>query len=228
MLKHLAFLLHAVFDVASIKPSPPRNGSFQAGAQPGGRFVARNAGVKSLIQIAWGVRDFQVLGGPAWASSPTLSDLYDIDAKGDLGDGGIMLPLSALLADRFKLVVHHESRDQTVYLLDAAKNGPKFPKLKESAAGTEHYVRMAGPQLVLRKTSMAQLAFYLSEQPEVRHSVTDNTGMHADFDLTLDLFPRPLKTRPSPRTPRWLYPSSRHYSRQASGSCRKRAPNRSS
>src|SRR4029077_10072718 len=103
------------FEVASIKPNKSGDGRFSIGLQPGGRFMATGVPVRQLIAFAYGIPGqqlpaFRIIGGPGWMNS----DRFDIVAKaeGDVAPGPnspLPLMLRALLADRFKLVVHNES-----------------------------------------------------------------------------------------------------------------------
>ena len=115
------------FDVAAIRPShtPADSGS---GIYTGhGKVRAENVTLKRCIIGAYGVGPNQVFGGPDWLDS----DRFEIDAKIDRGinDSRVLdQMLQALLADRFKLIMHRENRTITAYVLDLAKNGPKLEK----------------------------------------------------------------------------------------------------
>jgi uncharacterized protein (TIGR03435 family) len=119
------------FAVVSIKhnqssPAPNSIGApMGAGYRPGGRFVAGNAPVAFLIQRSYAVQSFQVVGGPSWINS----DGYDIEAKpeGNTDQKRMWLMVQALLADRFKLSMHRETRDGPVYDLLAVRGGPRLP-----------------------------------------------------------------------------------------------------
>ena len=127
------------FEAATIKPGQPGATGIRAfGPKGADRFLAMNVTVKDLIDFAYTIDDDrQVVGLSGWM----ISKRYDIDAK--VGDAEVAamskLPLSynpyrfmqqALLADRFKLKVHFETRELLpIYALVVAKGGPK---LKES------------------------------------------------------------------------------------------------
>src|SRR5437764_6219263 len=68
------------FDVASIKPAPPGAGNTTMKFAPGGKFRATGAPLNALIQLAYGVKDFQVSGRPKWADSES-DESYDIVAQ---------------------------------------------------------------------------------------------------------------------------------------------------
>jgi len=122
------------FEVASVKPTSTPSGPGQIGRPPGGRLTATNVPLMFLIQNAYRVRPFQVIGGPAWMAT----DHWDIDAKAQEGSipqpsgppdpnvpDGLSLRLQALLEDRFKLQVHRETRDLPIFELSVAKSGVK-------------------------------------------------------------------------------------------------------
>ncbi len=90
-----------------------------------------NFSLRGLIQFAYGVKDFQLTGAPAWLGTAH----YDVQAKAD-GDFSVNQMegpmLQALLADRFQLRVHRATRQMPVYELSVAKGGAK---MKATAAG---------------------------------------------------------------------------------------------
>lgn len=76
---------------------------------------------------AYGVGPHQIVGGPDWLTSSA----FEISAKAetpDSGDAELMVMLQALLADRFKLVLHRENRVMPAFVLEVDKNGPKLEK----------------------------------------------------------------------------------------------------
>jgi uncharacterized protein (TIGR03435 family) len=132
------------FQVASIKRntsnwSEPAQHPMGVSYQADGRLIARNASLMLLIQFAYAVHDSphsrpllasQVAGGPAWSNAPG----YDIEAKPEdnTDQKHTWLMLQTLLADRFKLALHRETRELPVYVLTVAKNGFKLPAAKEA------------------------------------------------------------------------------------------------
>jgi uncharacterized protein (TIGR03435 family) len=99
------------FEVASVKPSKAKdNGYWNSSA---GYLVMRNQSLKKLIQIAYRVRDDQVSGGPKW----TDSDRFEVDARaaGPAKDPELLDMLQTLLAERFQLVFHRETKEVPGY-----------------------------------------------------------------------------------------------------------------
>ena len=128
------------FEVASIKPNKENDHRIMFGMQPGGRFSATGVTLKRLMVFAYGVREYQLTGLPAWADT----DRYDISAKAEgAADAApqdrpptpaemqtrqekTRAMLQDLLADRFGLVMHRETKELPVYNLVVGKNGPKL------------------------------------------------------------------------------------------------------
>src|SRR5689334_15981743 len=119
------------FDVAAIKPAADTRAVSFSMVQPGGRYSGQNMSLRLLIKTAYGVHDSQIVGGPSWIDS----DHWDINAKAEgYKDANTFrdqarLMVRPLLADRFKLVMHHEQRELPVYalvLVKANEFGPQF------------------------------------------------------------------------------------------------------
>jgi uncharacterized protein (TIGR03435 family) len=124
------------FEVASVKPVPspaelgrlaaqsggqfqmPRNFGIQT--QPGGRFTAGTSTVKALIAEAFEVRDYQIEGGPAWLTT----DYFDITANAgaDAAPSDVKAMLRMLLAERFGLRTHSDTRQAPLYVLTVARS----------------------------------------------------------------------------------------------------------
>src|SRR4051812_29224427 len=132
------------FDVASIKVNKADSNRVNLDLQPGGRFVASNVSLQVLIAAAYGdgpplspnrmVLNEKWIGGVAGGGYAT-ADRFDIVAKADdtLTDGQFKSALRALLTDRFKLVVHHESRELPIYAMVMDRADRRLgPRLKRS------------------------------------------------------------------------------------------------
>jgi len=135
--------------------------------------------VKDIVSQAYKVRRSQI-SGPDWIET----ERFDITAKIPAGAGRDQVPLmlQALLADRFKLTLHRETKDLPIYALVIAKNGPKF-KTSESETGISSNSNRKHSH-VTAKVSMHGFAEFLSE--EAGRPVVDQTGLSGSYDLTLD------------------------------------------
>jgi uncharacterized protein (TIGR03435 family) len=194
------------FAVASIKRNPSREPLSMAvpmgvGYRPGGRLVAGNAPVAMLIQRAYTMQGFQVVGGPAWINT----DGYDIEAKpeSNTDQKRMWLMLRTLLADRFKLAMHNETRNLPVYDLEAVKGGPMLPAPQGGAcsevltgppeAGSRRPAPPCGPGLLksgtglsLEGISVSMPAFAKMLSTLLGRDVIDETGFTGRFALHLE------------------------------------------
>jgi uncharacterized protein (TIGR03435 family) len=171
------------FEVASIKPhtsSVDFRHMFQF--LPGGRFRASNTWIKFVIQQAYDLQDYQVVGGPAWLSSDSR---YDIDAKAP-GENAtkeqMRVMLQTLLVERCQLKVHNETREFAVYNLVAAKGGPKLIPWKEGDPSRPCTRETA--EMPCGMHTIGQVADWLKYI--VGHPVFDRTGIEGSYDLMLN------------------------------------------
>ena len=127
------------FDVASVKPfSPSADGGRKGGGRTGpgttdpGRIHYAAIRLKDLLIAAYNLNGFQIVG-PAWleASDETTRFAVDATMSPDTTKEQLRVMLQNLLAERFKLAIHRETRDLPKYSLVVAKGGPK---MKESTA----------------------------------------------------------------------------------------------
>ena len=170
------------FEVASIKPNASGSLNANAARVAGDRYRAENVSLISLLRVAYAVQEFQIAGHPAWANV----DRFDIDAKMEAGANSRDWPLmlQRLLADRFKLVVHRESREGPIYTLVVASNGPRLTAAEPSTRTSPGGDFSASPtQIIGNGVSMAEFAARLSRSIGV--TVVDGTGLAGAFDVKL-------------------------------------------
>ena len=130
------------FEVASIKPSSGSDPRTLLQVLPGGGLRTSGATLRFLVTLAYHVRPFQILDGPGWISSDRFDIIATIDRSRPGGDEpsdptkvtpgqlarmqNAMRPrLMALLAERFFLRVHRETREQPIYELLVGRGGPE-------------------------------------------------------------------------------------------------------
>jgi bla regulator protein blaR1 len=204
------------FEVAAIKPNKSGPGPVRIETNPGGRFNATNVTLKYLVQFAYRLQAFQVVGGPDWLTS----DRFDIVAKGDdeNGSGSIAEPvegfsrtqlmLQTLLAERFKLIVRIEQKEQPTYSMVLARSDHRLgaslspskvdctveaerraQSVVKSANGPEVPcgIRMGMGSLAMGGATLSQLARSLSNMLD--RTVLDRTGLTGTFDATLKFTP---------------------------------------
>jgi uncharacterized protein (TIGR03435 family) len=187
------------FEVASIKLSKSGDSGENSDSR-NGRFTATNVSVKTLIEYdAYGIPRAQIAGGPDWLSS----EKFDIAAKADDATAERMKTLSnaeethllrqmvqQLLADRFKLAVHWESKELPVYALVVAKGGPKLAATKDTSGGTS--TSGSNGKLNAKGVTMKKLAQTLTQilGRELGRDVIDKTGVEGRYDLVLTWSPQ--------------------------------------
>jgi uncharacterized protein (TIGR03435 family) len=197
------------FDVASIHPSHATDGHRHIYSSPNdSQFRSINLTAKELIQFAWDIPETQIAAAPLWADSLT----FDIDAKSGPDTDARMHDLSsdqgkmekqqmaqALLADRFALKTHPETRQLPVYSLVVSnpKTGPKFKPSKTSGTTIDE----GGSRIHIQggDNTMTFLARMLALS--LGRPVIDNTGLTGCFDVKLAWTPADAAANPAPDAP---------------------------
>jgi uncharacterized protein (TIGR03435 family) len=210
-----------VFEAATVRPNTSGETRRQIEVLPGGRFNAINMTLWQILSIAYPIdgkfRDeINLTGGPGWINS----DRFDIIAKAEGSPGldtnkpgstvtdvdrdaveRIRLMLRRLLAERFKLRMHHEVRQLPIYELvmakktglpavaaSAAKAGPELRKAAGNCGRDCGSIRRKGPNSVVgTDVSMGSLAHSMSDW--VQRTVVDKTGLSGPMDFTLTWAP---------------------------------------
>ncbi len=157
--------------------------------RPQGGFVAPNLPIRALISMAYGLRNVQLIGGPGWIRS----DRYDIlaRAEGNPSEDVLMAMLQAMLADRFKLVAHQETREVQGYRLVVAQPGRLGPKLQVGAPCSLGAARpngpcgltFNGPSLAFRGAAIGTLLGEL--EGATGGPVSEATGLTGLYDIDL-------------------------------------------
>ena len=181
------------FEVASIKLNKSLYDGGSVRFPPAGRFLGRNVSLRPLIAIAYKLKAFQLLGGPSWIDD----ERYDIDAmaEGTPPPEQIFLMLQSLLAERFNLAVHWESRELKGFSLVAMKAGQPGPKMRPSSVNCSDLPMpapcMAGGirigDLKMIGTSTGRLIDVING--EVKAPVIDETRLDGTFDVELHWSP---------------------------------------
>lgn len=163
----------AGFEVASVKPSDP-NPTGPLGGTPFvlpalGRLTAQNVTLRMLVMAAYQKQPFEIVGGPEWQNA----DKYDINAKSAEASpttDQLFGMLQTLLADRFKLKLHNETREVPIYALVLARSDRKLgAKLKPSTDNCPDFKVQQQQQLeALAKGGLQGLAASAMKPGETR------------------------------------------------------------
>jgi uncharacterized protein (TIGR03435 family) len=171
------------FDVASVKvlPGPPQAAS---GIEVHPTGVRMRLPLAAIIRWAYGLHPYQQgfeISGPSWLEPGLGSIYYDVEGKTDrpVPAEQLRAMLRMLLAERFKLSLHRESKEMTVCVLSTAKNGPTLGSSEEE----EMSVSAEGDVLHFRGALLSRMDEWL--YAVVPYLILDETSLtgHYDFDL---------------------------------------------
>ncbi len=179
------------FDIVSIKPSAP-GARMRADSPAGGTFVYQAAPLKLMMMQAFEVQETQITGDPDWAESA----LWDVTAKVEnesrpLGPAAVNPRLRALLAERFGLKTHRETKQEPVFALVLAKGGPKMKRAGEARGSLVGSVRVSffrGAGVGLARLTQVLAA-------SLGRPVVDRTGLSGEFDFELSFSPDSVPDR---------------------------------
>jgi uncharacterized protein (TIGR03435 family) len=197
------------FEVATIKPAtqadlPGVYGNLfpmimrgGPGTSNPGQVSFKNASFRSILMSAYGLKQYQI-SGPEWIKNTG----FNIEAK--LPPGAtkeqIKVMLQNLLAERFKLKAHLETRESPVFALVIGKSGPKLNAAKDPDGGGGSFGAWKdNARLVAKNYTMRGLADMLS--PFMERPVVDMTGLISWYEFTLSWTPEYPMVRVAPKAP---------------------------
>ena len=212
------------FEAASVKPNKSGEPGSSIRRQPGGRLTATNMPLRALITFAYQLQPFQLVNDPSWIRD----ERFDIVAKmeGDpapvapgQGPDPLMLAMRTLLAERFTLTTHRETREMDIYALVLARpDGKPGPALKPTTQDCEAMMAAArrgalppppGPndQVVcgmrgtpgrIQAGGMPMVTFANNLSGRVQRTVLDRTGLTGAWDFEINFAP---ESGPIPAAP---------------------------
>ena len=171
------------FEVATIKPSGPDSPPISIRRLPGGRLVTSNTPLPMLIQWAYQLDEGRLFGVPAGFNALR----FDVVAKApeqEPAAGRMQLMMRTLLAERFKLAVHRETRELVAYTLVNEPGGPRVRAVTSDEPADPNPFKMSDSgTLVGTRVTADMLATVLSNQ--LGRPVHNTTGFSGAFDFTL-------------------------------------------
>ena len=176
---------HPAFLVATIKPSDPNTAmqgwSFES---EGHHINCRNATLSDILKSAYGIHVKQIVSAPEWFSK----DRYDItgipDVPGVPNLKQTQQMYQKLLADRFHLVFHRETREMPIYAITVAKGGPVLKPADPSETTNTGSSGSVGQRILkFRSISMPELALNMSFYQD--RPVVDQTSLPGRYNFTL-------------------------------------------
>ena len=187
------------FEAASVKPSTPASApGSEFNFAPGGGLAIRNGDLKGIIQMAFNIQDFQILGAPSW----TNAEHYDIFAKAPVDPNSKATAaeqrdqarrmLQTLLVERYQMAFHRETRQMPTYILSLSKAGAKLEESKSES--TNGGIRGRCGFFIGTNTGIGSLVHALSR--ELGSPVKDQTGLTGRYSFRVDYAPSGTCTRP--------------------------------
>ena len=172
------------FEVAAIKPAPPQEvgrTSVRTSVDTGaGQLAYSNVNLRDVLRAAYRVQSYQI-SGPEWLDT----ERFDIVATFPQNSSGDRIPLmlQALLAERFHVVLHRETKDLPAYALTVAGGGSKLKPLESSGDNFTGNSSRTVAHLEAKAT-MRGFTEYLSQRLD--RPVLDQTGLGGRFEFVLD------------------------------------------
>ena len=189
------------FEVASIKPNASGDRWESVSPVTGGRFTAKNVTVAWLLKTAYRLEPFQISGVPAWGNTERY-DVLATAADSNATVDQVRLMLQKLLADRFQMTLHRENRDQPIYALVVARNGPKLKKAKsDTCTQASTPTDPCGGFRIFKRSQMwgntvtvTQFADELKYM--MQRMVVDKTGIKGLYDIRIEWTPEHFGPEP--------------------------------
>jgi uncharacterized protein (TIGR03435 family) len=164
------------FEVSTIKPSDPNKPGWSLLVNPSGMLNTHNTTLADLIKFGYDLHPKQVIGAPAWFDS----DRFDVEAKPSVGGmpsiNQLKLMLQKLLADRFSLLFHKETKELSAYTITVAKGGEKIKKEETANIPLPGFGGPPQRGFNIRNATMAEFASVLQAQ-FMDLPVVDHTGL---------------------------------------------------
>src|SRR5260370_24176131 len=180
------------FDAASIKPSKESNDSSSWNSRLG-YLVMRNQTLNACIRIAYGLKVDEISGGPKWLDSGR----FDIEAKaaGPAKDPELLAMLQTLLAERFQLKLHRNTKLVSGYALVVGKKGLK---IHPAEANGPQRMNWGKGQVLAERVSMPRFADAVARM--LGSPVEDKTGISGEFSFKFEWAPESANSTAQPGT----------------------------
>jgi uncharacterized protein (TIGR03435 family) len=175
------------FEAASVKPHQDTGRRDRTRSIEPGRITFVDTTLGEFIAMAYGVKPYQI-SGPNWIVNISSSVTFDVVATAGkaVSVQEVKRMLRRLLAERFHLEFHRETRELPVFALLVAKSGPKF---KEPGDGGAYSISPDGEGgLSFKNWSMDDLAGWLTMLPSMGRPVIDQTRLAGSFSFHANLF----------------------------------------
>jgi uncharacterized protein (TIGR03435 family) len=169
------------FELATIEISRPEEHlSIQV---RGNRFTTTDTSLIDLLAFSYGLHAHQITGGPSWMETEKYDVLAEPEGKDKPKSNQLKLMVQNLLADRFQLAVHRETKELSVYSILVGKNGSKLPAVSSDPNASPGVGFQLGAMTV-KSATMADFAGFLQRYVMDR-PVVDQTKIEGRYDFSL-------------------------------------------
>jgi uncharacterized protein (TIGR03435 family) len=190
------------FEAADVHVSPKvRMPNMAAGGLRGTRYLVRQATMVDLISLAYNIDNDKILAGPSWLET----DRFDVSARAPAGSNPeqAQLMLQTLLAERFSLKVHKDSKELPGFVLSMGSGKPKMKPAADPSAprNCQGQPQTASPDAVPQQVvechsmSMDDLAQIAGNLANTNGSALNKTGLEGKWDFTIKWTPPALLAR---------------------------------
>jgi len=176
------------FEVSTIKPTKPDEQRRYL-IWNGRRMETVNTTLSFLISFAYGMHTKQIIGLPPWADTEKFDITGQPDLEGRPSDKQLKGMVQKMLAERYKLAIHNDKRELSVYVLSVTKTGNKLTKDDSDPNGLPGLFFQGGPgKLNVRNATMKDFTG-LMQNAVLDRPVVDQTGLTGRFDFKLNWTP---------------------------------------
>ncbi|HEX3941260.1 MAG TPA: TIGR03435 family protein [Acidobacteriaceae bacterium] len=178
------------FEVATIKPNNSGKPAMQALVVRGRNFETVNSSLGDLVEFAYEVQASQIVNAPSWLNG----DRYDLsaipDQEGEPSPAQLRTMMRKLLANRFKLTFHKETREMSAYVLTIGKSGEKLTptQINGPLPGLGFAPDSGGLRLMVRNGTMDDFTGFL-QSVVLDRPVLDKTGLTGRYDFQFAFTP---------------------------------------
>jgi uncharacterized protein (TIGR03435 family) len=180
------------FEVATIKPNDSGAAQLQGlnVSGNGHNFTTRNSSLTDLIAFAYNVQPKQIIGAPDWMDKDRFDIAAISDTEGMPNGNQLKSMVQKLLADRWKLTIHHDKKELSAFVLTVGKNGQKLTPNTSGGAlpGLGFQPVPGGLKLNMGNGTMEDLTGFL-QVLVLDRPVVDRTGITGKYDLSFKFTP---------------------------------------
>ena len=179
------------FEVATIKPSDPKQPGWGINVNRSGMFTTRNTTLSDIIKFAFDMHPKQVIGAPTWFDTYKFDISAKPDAPGIPSVNQMKIMMQKLLQERFSLTFHKEKKELSAYAITVAKGGEKFKKEENAPVPVPGFGGLPQRGFNIRNATMAEFASVMQAQ-FMDQPVVDQTGLgEVRYSFVLKFTPDP-------------------------------------